>query len=139
MLLPLSLRLVFEILRKSSRIKFVPPNYWSQSSQFPFSIYLSIEMLHHGVPMSFVLDNLEIKTGISLMCCPQLMMSNYLFLRNLLPFRRTDVMLSVHQRVTDEADMGHDADEIRGRHGVPLVSIHCSVIHLFEHMVGNRV
>ena len=87
-------------------------------------------MFDHGVSMSFTLDFLKIKCRISLMSRSELMMTNYFVVRDLLPFRSSDVMLRVDEWITDETDMAHDPNELVGGHGVPFVAVHLRVIHL---------
>ena len=48
----------------------------------------------------------------------------------LLPLRGADVVLGVHERVADEADVKHDAYEVFGGHGVPVVAVDFCVVDL---------
>ena len=80
--------------------------------------------------MTFVLDELQVWCGVSLMGGTQLMMTDDRMIRHLLPFGGSDMMLSVNEWVADEANPAHDVHEFISSHIVPLMAIDFGVIDL---------
>ena len=80
--------------------------------------------------MSFTFHPGQIKIRIPLVRGAELVVTDRFVEGEFAVFGGADVVGGVHQRVADEADVGHDADEFLGGHGGPDVAVYLGVVDL---------
>lgn len=88
-------------------------------------------MRHHRVSVPLVLHRLPVQRRVALVRGPQLVVPDGFLVGDLGPFGGADVVLRVHEGVADEADVGHYAHELFGRHRGPDVPVYLGVVDLF--------
>lgn len=82
--------------------------------------------------MPFALHCLQIARRVPLVRGAQLMVADGFVVGDFRPLGCADVVLRVDKGVADEANVGHDADELFGRHGGPDVPVDLGVVDLWS-------
>jgi len=101
------------------KVVLEPSNIRAQSGELPYAIDLLVPVLVVAVGMTLDGDRGTGLIRVLLMGYAQLMVTNNLVVRHLLPLGTTNEVLRLQKRVTQHVGVGCHCDKLCGRHGFP--------------------